>query len=116
MTMRNMIGRLEEIRIFSIFRACLVAMAFWLAPSAHAQQDEQNGVDQGNYNIKQSIEFGGRITSLGGDLPTYDTFVNLQQGPRLLGFSLEMRSLNHHDSLFDRLYFTNFGYGGDPND
>ena len=47
---------------------------------------------------------------------TYDTFVNLQQGPRLLGFSMEMHSLDHHDALFDRLYFSNFGYGGDPND
>src|SRR4029077_7975903 len=23
--------------------------------------------------------------------------------------------LNHHGTLFDRLYFSNFGYGGDPN-
>ena len=29
-------------------------------PQAEAQQDEeQKGIDQGNYNIKQSIEFGG---------------------------------------------------------
>ena len=109
-------SRLDEIRLFAIAPACLLVMAFCMAPRAGAQEDEQQGVDQGNYNVKQSIEFGGRITSLGGDLSTYDTFVNLQQGPRLLGFSLEMRSLDHHDALFDRLYFYNFGYGGDPND
>jgi len=114
--MRTQNSRSGEIRLFLIAPACLLVMAFWLVPQADAQEDEQKGVDQGNYNIKQSIEFGGRITSLGGDLPTYDTFVNLQQGPRLLGFSMEMRSLNHHDALFDRLYFSNFGYGGDPND
>ncbi|MGC2417217.1 MAG: hypothetical protein WA434_05690, partial [Candidatus Acidiferrales bacterium] len=73
-------------------------------------------MDQGNYNIKQSIEFGGRLTSARGDASTYDTFVNLQQGPRLLGFTTEMQSLNHHGTLFDRLDFSNFGYGGDPND
>jgi hypothetical protein len=116
MAMQTLNSRLDEIRFFLIAPACLLAVAFCLAPPADAQEDEQKGVDQGNYNVKQSIEFGGRITSLGGDVPTYDTFVNLQQGPRLLGFSLEMRSLDHHGALFDRLYFTNFGYGGDPND
>lgn len=99
---------------------CLFAlMALCLAgtPASLAQQDEeQKGVEQGNYNIKQSIEFGGRFTNISGDPQAYTTFVNLQQGPRLLGFTTEMQSLNHHGSLFDRLYFSNFGYGGDPND
>jgi hypothetical protein len=86
------------------------------APRAAAQQDEQKGVNQGNYNVKQSIEFGGRITSISGDTQAYDTFVNLQQGARLLGFTTEMNSLDHHGTLFDRFYFSNFGYGGDPNE
>ncbi len=95
-----------------------VALYLMATPVLRAQQaeEEQKGVDQGNYNIKQSIEFGGRFTSIGGDTQNYDTFVNLQQGPRLLGFTTEMNSLNHHGTLFDRLYFSNFGYGGDPND
>jgi len=85
-------------------------------PQAEAQQDEeQKGIDQGNYNVKQSIEFGGRFTSISGDTQAYDTFVNLQQGARLLGFTTEMKSLDHHATLFDRFYFSNFGYGGDPN-
>jgi hypothetical protein len=87
-----------------------------LLPAARAQQEEeQKGIDQGNYNIKQSIEFGGRFTSVSGNFQVYDTFVNLQQGPRLIGFTTEMRSLDHHATVFDRLYFNNFGYGGDPN-
>ena len=70
-------------------------------PSARAQQEpEQAGVEQGNYNIKQSIEFGGRFVDVSGDAQSYDTFVNLQQGPRLLGFTTEMRSLDHHGALF----------------
>ena len=79
------------------------------------QTDDQTGIEQGNYNIKQSIEFGGRFTSVSGDEQTYDTMVNLQQGPRLLNFTTEMRSLDHHGTFFDPLYFSNFGYGGDPN-
>jgi hypothetical protein len=100
----------------SPFLIALAALLTFGLPGARAQQeDEQKGIDQGNYNIKQSIEFGGRFTSIGGDIQTYDTFVNLQQGPRLLGFTMEMRSLDHHGTLFDRFYFSNFGYGGDPN-
>jgi len=117
--MRNMncIRKVEFYpRTASLFLLVLAALLTLGLPTARAQQeDEQKGIDQGNYNIKQSIEFGGRFTSLGGDIQTYDTFVNLQQGPRLLGFTIEMSSLNHHEVFFDRLYFTNFGYGGDPN-
>jgi hypothetical protein len=89
--------------------------ALFAFPAMSQQTEEQKGIDQGNYNIKQSIEFGGRITSITGDLQAYDTMVNLQEGPRLLNFTTEMRSLDHHATFFDRLYFSNFGYGGDPN-
>lgn len=110
----------RRLTLSSLFRAlilfCLVLFLV-ITPLLRAQQSEdQKGIDQGNYNIKQSVEFGGRFTSISGDTQAYDTFVNLQQGPRLLGFTTEMQSLNHHGTLFDRLYFNNFGYGGDPND
>jgi hypothetical protein len=97
----------------------VIALVLFLTlglPAARAQQlDELKGIEQGNYNIKQSIEFGGRFTSVGGDVQAYDTFVNLQPGPRLFGFTVEMASLDHHAAFFDRFYFSNFGYGGDPN-
>ena len=47
---------------------------------------------------------------------TYDTFVNLGPGLRLFDYTLDMRSLDHNGFLFDNLNFSNFGYGGDPND
>jgi hypothetical protein len=99
---------------FLLVLSCAVCL---LTPLAAAQQpdDEQKGIDEGNYNIKQSIEFGYRITNISGNHDTYDTFVNLQEGPRLLGFDTEMTSLDHHGTFFDRFYFSNFGYGGDPN-
>jgi hypothetical protein len=99
--------------IVLLFSAALGSLG---SPQAWGQQDdEQVGVNQENYNVKQSIEFGGRITSISGNTQSYDTFVNLQQGPRLLGFNVEMASLDHHATFFDRLSFSNFGYGGDPN-
>ncbi|PYT58180.1 MAG: hypothetical protein DMG35_18610 [Acidobacteria bacterium] len=116
---------MREIRNARIFQMsgraawnCLFAAGLLVVflPVARAQQDEeQKGIEQGNYNIRQSIEFGGRFTNISGDSQAYNSFVNLQQGPRLLGFTMEMRSLDHHATLFDRLYFSNFGYGGEPN-
>src|SRR5581483_2068433 len=81
-----------------------------------AAQEATEGVNAGNYNIRQSFEFGYRFTDFTGDQGTYDTFVDLRQGPRLLDFTTEMKSLHPQGSLFDRLYLSNFGYGGDPND
>jgi hypothetical protein len=117
--------RTDSNKLVSLLQRCLVLLRvvgtggvlfLGTAATLAQQEPEQQGVEQGNYNIKQSIEFGGRILDVTGDSQTYDTFVNLQQGPRLLGFTTEMRSLDHHGSVFDRLYFSNFGYGGDPND
>jgi opacity protein-like surface antigen len=93
----------------------LMLAVLWVPVSFAQQVDEQKGIDQGNYNIKQAVEFGYRFTSISGNQQTYNTFVNLQQGPRLLDFSTDMNSLDHHGTMFDHLFFTNFGYGGDPN-
>ena len=118
--MKNIRRIFREPTLRKWFSRCLFSLLltpfFLFAPGAFAQQvEEQKGMDQGNYNIKQSIEFGGRLTSVTGNEQTYDTLVNLQQGPRLLNFTTEMRSLDHRGTFFDRLYFSNFGYGGDPN-
>ena len=42
--------------------------------------------------------------------------MNLGSGLRLFDYTLDMRSLDHNGFLFDNLNFSNFGYGGDPND
>jgi len=72
------------------------------------------GIDNGNYNYQGSFEFGYRFVDTSGNNAIYDTFVNQQQGPRLLEQTLNMRSLNHQGALFDTLYFSSFGWGGDP--
>ena len=114
-TLHNLCSRNRLDELQKLFCLCLLP-ALLLVPNAYAQQsDEDKGIDQGNYNIKQSIEFGGRFTSVSGDEQAYDTMVNLQQGPRLLNFTTEMRSLDHRGTFFDRFFFSNFGYGGDPN-
>jgi len=87
---------------------------FYLALPVSAYGQEQQGINEGNYNIKQSVEFGYRGVSTSGDQNTYDTMINLQEGFRLLDFSTEITSLDHRGALFDRLFFYNSGYGGDP--
>ena len=97
--------------------ALLVALA--LSPCGLAQDDSDaatQGIDSGNYNVQQSIDFGYRLNEVGGNYESYDTFVNLQSGLRLFDYTLDMRSLNHDGLFFDNLHFSNFGYGGDPND
>lgn len=90
----------------------------WLSPQADAQETtgETQGVNSGGYNIQQTIEAGYRLNEIGGNYDTYDTFVNLGSGVRLFDYTLDMRSLNHQGLFFDNLDFSNFGYGGDPND
>ena len=89
-----------------------------LSPGVRGQDsgDEQKGINSGGYNIHSSIEFGYRANEVNGNKNTYDTFENLGPGVRLFDYTLEMRSLDHNGLLFDNLSFTNFGYGGDPND
>jgi hypothetical protein len=83
---------------------------------AVAQDKPDSGINSGNYNIHQTVEFGGRATSIGGNGALYNTFVNLNPGPRLNEQTFDMQSLDHHGLLFDNLSISSFGYGGDPND
>jgi hypothetical protein len=77
--------------------------------------DINRGESWSGFEVKQSAEFGGRITDFTGNVGTWDTFVNLGTGPRLMEYTLDMRSPNHTGLLFDDFNFSNFGYGGDPN-
>ena len=103
--------------VHSITSVIFVA-ALFCVPSASAQDDSEAspGINSGGYNIHQSIEFGYRASEINGNKNTYDTFENLGSGVRLFDFTLEMRSIDHNGLLFDNLSFSNFGYGGDPND
>ncbi len=106
--------------------ALLVLMLAVFPLAMVAQKDPApEGIEAGGYNIQQSIEFGYRFTDITtpsgngryatDDPSLFNTFVNLQQGPRLLEQTLSMRSLANTGVLFDNLYINSFGWGGDPN-
>ena len=86
------------------------------APAAATTTNESTGRIEGNYTVQQAIEFGYRDSMIGGNLNNYDTFENLSSGLRLFDYSVDMRSINHQGLFFDNLSFSNFGYGGDPDD
>jgi hypothetical protein len=96
----------------------ILAAALLLFPSLSGAQEnagETKGIDAGNYNTQESFEGGYRSTWINGNQNNYGTFVNLGSGLRLLNYTASMRSLDHRGILFDNLNFSNFGYGGDPN-
>jgi hypothetical protein len=102
--------------VHAIFAAAFIVASFF-SPAARAQDDAEasKGINSGDYNIHQTIEFGYRSSNINGNLNTYNTFENLGSGLRLFDFDVQMHSLNHNGLLFDNLTFSNFGYGGDPN-
>ena len=110
----------QDTRLQRSWRICwaFCLLVFALAARAGAQSASQavEGIDSGNYNIRQTIEFGYRNTDISGNPANYNTFVNLSSGVRLFEQSLDVRSLNHAGLLFDNLSMHSFGYGGDPND
>jgi hypothetical protein len=98
--------------------AILLALLMLAPRFALAQDDEATspGRAWGDYTVQQSVELGGRAADVNGNQQLYSTLVNLKSGPRLLGQDLSMRSMTHIGGLFDNLYLSSFGFGGDPND
>jgi len=69
------------------------------------------------YMIHQSLEVGGRFTTISGSTAMWDTLVNQGSGGRILGQSLEMHSVDPSKTpFFDTLTTYSTGYGGDPYD
>lgn len=92
----------------------MVQAALLAAPVAGQSASSPEGVDNGNYNYQGTFEFGYRFVDTNGNSSVYDTFVNQQQGPRLLEQTLSIRSLNHEGTVYDSLFLSSFGWGGDP--
>ncbi len=90
----------------------LVILLFTVA-SAVAQDPKPISAD--GYTIHQTADLGGHIVQQSGSTSMYDTLVNLQSGPRVLGQTLEMHAIpgaNH--PFFDTLFAASNGFGGDP--
>ena len=81
-------------------------------PAAEPAEHISNG-----YLVHQSIEVGGRYTTVTGSSAMWDTLVNQTSGGRVLGQSLELHSVDTSKTpFFDTLSSSSTGYGGDPID
>jgi hypothetical protein len=67
------------------------------------------------FTSHQTVDIGGHIDYITGSGAMYDTLINQQSGPRLLGATFEMHALpaNKH-TLVDSLHAIASGMGGDP--
>jgi hypothetical protein len=69
------------------------------------------------YLVHQSLEVGGRYTTVNGSQAMWNTLVNQGSGGRILAQSLELHSVNPSKTPFlDNLTTYSTGYGGDPYD
>jgi hypothetical protein len=67
------------------------------------------------YVLHQSVDLGGRIANPTGSAAMYDTLVNLQSGPRVLGETFVMHALpGAKNTLVDSISAFGSGFGGDP--
>ncbi len=99
---------------FSYCPLVLLALAATALGQSNDQDSTPEGVNAAGYTIHSTTEIGYRFTDRTGSADMYDTLVNLHQGPRLLNASLSMQSQNHDGGLFDDLFISSFGWGGDP--
>jgi hypothetical protein len=98
--------------------AAIALVVLWAAGSALAQNTDQETTKitapQG-YSLHQSVDLGGRMTNEVGSPAMYDTLVNQQSGPRVLGETFEMRKLpGSKGGLVDTISAFGSGFGGDP--
>ena len=70
---------------------------------------------QNGFVIHQTVDLGGHIVGVVGSGAMYDTLVNLQSGPRVLGETYTMHAVpGSKHSLVDSLTAFSTGFGGDP--
>jgi hypothetical protein len=78
--------------------------------NAPPEQVVENG-----YVVRQSVDLGGHLVGISGSGAMYDTLVNIQSGPRVLGQTLSLHAVEGtKHTLMDSLTAFSNGFGGDP--
>ncbi|MDR5729880.1 MAG: hypothetical protein RB191_20910 [Terriglobia bacterium] len=87
------------------------------AATAQVAMPDTPSVAPNGYTLHGSINLGGNMTSLTGSGAMYDTMVNIQSGPRVLGSSFQLQALpTTKHTLVDSLTAYSTGWGGNPYD
>ncbi len=106
-----------------MFLGMLVAMFLAAACIAVAQTPADTAPVPGStmsvptgYSIHESVDLGGRMAGISGSNAMYDTMVNLQSGPRVLGETFKLHALpGTQNTPLDDLQVFASGFGGEPN-
>lgn len=99
----------------AVMGAAIVAMMTGMAVAQTAAPDAQPMTAPKGYTVHESVDLGGHITDVNGSGAMYDTLVNQQTGPRVLGETFELHALpGAKNTLLDSLTATGSGFGGDP--
>jgi hypothetical protein len=109
---------------FAMFLGMLVAMFLAAACIAVAQTPADPAPAPGStmsiptgYSVHESVDLGGRMAGISGSNAMYDTMVNLQSGPRVLGETFRLHALpGTRNTPLDDLQVFASGFGGEPND
>jgi hypothetical protein len=105
-----------SIGVASLLMTANIAPAQNPTPAAPLPVPETQISAPDGYSIHQSVDLGGRITNTAGSGAMYDTLVNLQSGPRVLGETFEMHAVpGRKNTLVDSISAFGTGFGGDPN-
>jgi hypothetical protein len=94
-----------------IFWLCGVTL---LGVSLSGWSQEQQPLELGGFQTQGSATFGYRFTDVKGRVQKYNELFNLQQGPRLMDFSLFGRANEGAGRFADRWSLDLSGMGGDP--
>jgi hypothetical protein len=88
-----------------------IAGPFPVVPTTGTKPVAPNG-----YTLHETIDAGGHIVNTTGSGAMYNTLVNIQSGPRVLGETFELHALpGTQHTLVDSLSAFSNGFGGDPN-
>jgi hypothetical protein len=99
-----------------LLTAAGVALAQNPTPAAALPAPDTRMTVPDGYTVHQSVDLGGHMANRTGSAAMYDTLVNLQSGPRVLGETFELRAVpGKKGTLIDTLSAAGAGFGGDPN-
>ena len=101
-------------RIAGSFALAIFLLMTGIAAAQTSTPSEPMAVPAG-YTSHQTVDIGGHIANIKGSGAMYDTLINQQSGPRLMGGTFELRALpaNKHTQI-DLLHAIASGFGGDP--
>jgi hypothetical protein len=85
------------------------------ASSATVPQAPQPAIQNG-FVLHETVDLGGHVVGIYGSGSMYDTLVNIQSGPRVLGETFTLHAVpGSKHAMLDSLSAFSSGFGGDPN-